>query len=280
MHYCNELPLILKWAYVPEHLPDYFCSFSDAKHYLDDDITYYCQPNGVSIIGYPLCPDFSVPGIESHVVGIAQRLKPGSIKTISPVQLNIPGYRCKNFEKDFYSCLELGKVFKNAKLRNMLKRASRDVYVSRTDAFTREHLLLLSGFIRSRGFDRDKTTFFHRLPDYLARCDRSMIIEARFLSDHSLAGFNVFDTGPGDYGFYLFNINTDRPRSFPGLNDLLLDLAISEIKALDKKYINMGLGVSSGIEGFKAKWGAVRFLPYYFQYFESAFSWKSFFIRG
>jgi len=276
----NKTVSLTTWAYVPEHMPDYFCAFSDAEHNLDEDIIYYSQPGLVSIIGYPLSSDFSITGIENHVASLVARLKPGSVKTISPEELNIPGYRCKDIQNDYYSCLELDKVAENVKLRNMLKRASRDVYVSSTDAFTKEHLLLLSEFIRIKGFDRDKATFFHRLPDYLARCERSMIFEARLHRDNSLAGYNVFDQGPGEYGFYLFNIYPEKSGRIPGLNDLLLEFALNEIKSRGKRFVNMGLGVSPGIERFKAKWGAARFLPYYYQYFEPAFRWKTFFSRG
>jgi hypothetical protein len=269
-----------KWAYVPEHIPDYFCSFSDADPFLDHDLIYYTHSGGMNIIAYPLTPDSSRPGLIDHITSLAGKFKPRSIKTISPVQLNISGYKPGISEKDFYSCLELDRINKNAKLRNMLKRASADVYVSRTGSFTKEHLLIFSDFIKIKEFDLEKAAFFHRLPDYLAQSPGSLIIEARFIKDQRLAGFTVFESGLGDYGFYLFNISANESRKIPGINDLLLDGAINEIKALGKKFINMGLGVNPGIERFKAKWGAARFLPYHYQYFEPAFSWRNFLKRG
>ncbi len=269
-----------KWAYLPEHVPDYFCSFSDAEPFLDQDLVYYTHSGGMNVIAYPLNPDSSHPDMDDHITRLAAKFKPRSIKSISPVQLSISGYKPGISEKDFYSCLELDRIRKNAKLRNMLKRASAEVCVSKADAFTKEHLLLVSDFIKIKGFDQEKAAFFHRLPDYLAQSAGSLIIEARFLNDQRLAGFTVFESGLGDYGFYLFNINANKSRKIPGINDLLLDGAINEIKAHGKKFINMGLGVNPGIERFKAKWGAARFLPYYYQYFEPAFSWKSFFKRG
>ncbi len=267
-------------AYVPEHLPDYFCSFSDSEAFVDSDLMYYMNPGEASIICYPLHADSSVPGFEDHVSSLVKKIKPSGLRTISPVNMNIPEYKCKYLERDYYSCLELDKVLKNAKLRNMLKRAAKDVHVDRAGAFTREHLDLLSEFIRRKGFDRDKAAFYHRLPDYLSGCPRGFIFEARRVRDRSLAGFTVFDMGPGDYCFYLFNMAKEESRGIPGLNDLLLDRALDAALSSGKKFANMGLGVSSGIERFKAKWGACRFLPYHYQYFEPAFSWKNFFSRG
>lgn len=266
--------------YVPEHIPEYFCPFSDAEPFRDNDLAYYTHSGAVSIIGYPLASDSRVEGIESHVIQLAAKLKPPLIKVISPVQLNIPGYKCKSYENDFYFCLELSKINMKAKLRNMLSRASQNVYVRKIDNFTREHLLVLQSFIKKKNFNREKTIFFHRLPDYLWQSSQSLLVEARLRKDESLAGFSIFHCGPGPYGFYLFNITNANSEKFPGINDLLLEQAIKEIKTQGKQYMNMGLGVNPGIKKFKAKWGAVPFLPYYYQDFKPAFSWKSFFKRS
>ncbi|MFP4455624.1 MAG: hypothetical protein ACOCPS_06335 [Desulfonatronovibrio sp.] len=265
--------------YVPEHIPEYFCAFSDSDPFQDKDIVYYLHSGTAHIIAYPLTPDPYIQGIESHVVQLAAKLKPSIIKVISPAGLNMSGYKCKSYENDFYFCLELNKITRHAKLRNMLRRASQSVYISKIDNFTREHLRGLQSFIKKKNFDREKTMFFHRLPDYLCQSDRSLLVEARLRKDRSLSGFSVFQSGPGPYGFYLFNITNADSGKIPGINDLLLEQAVKEMKIQGRQYMNMGLGVNPGIEKFKSKWGAVRFLPYYYQEFEPAFSWKSFFKR-
>ncbi|MFO7729055.1 MAG: hypothetical protein R6X11_12075 [Desulfonatronovibrio sp.] len=266
--------------YVPEHIPEYFCPFSDAEPFQDEDLVYYLHSGTIHIIAYPLNSEASVQSIEDHVIELVSKLKPSLIKVISPLRLNIPAYKCTSYENDFYFCLELSKISKNAKLRNMFKRASQSVYIRKVDTFTREHLRVLESFIRKKNFDREKTVFFHRLPDYLWQSGGSILVEARLRKDNSLTGFSVFHCGPGPYGFYLFNITHAESEKIPGINDLMLEQAINEINNQGKYFMNMGLGVNPGIEKFKAKWGAVPFLPYYYQNFEPAFSWKSFFKRS
>lgn len=277
----QDMEFSLQHAYVPEHLPDYMGAFSEAAFSLDRDIVYYSSSNSLNIIAYPLTADTtSLSGFKEHIAELAEKLRPGTIKVISPLYLKIDGYKCKNSERDFYSCLELSKVRQNAKLRNMLKRSAQVVKVEQGNAFTMEHLKLMSEFIKQKGLDREQEVFFHRLPDYLSQCSRSFMTEARYLKDNTLAGYSIFDPGEGNYGFYLFNIPSSDSRKIPGMNDLLLNCGIKSMISRGRDFLNMGLGISPGIEQFKAKWGAERFLPYHYQHFETALSWKKIFLSG
>lgn len=276
----KDIQFSLIHAYVPEHLPDYLGAFSDSTFSRDRDFVYYSSSNNLNIIAYPLTADTALPGFEDHIIELAVKLRPAALKVISPVPLKIIGYKCKKSQRDFYSCLDLSRVRQNAKLRNMLKRSAQVVKVEQGNAFTREHLKLMSEFIKQKGLDRIQEVFFHRLPDYLCQCSRAFMTEARYLKDNTLAGYSIFDPGEGNYGFYLFNIPSSDSRKIPGMNDLLLNCGIKSLIYRGKKFLNMGLGISPGIEQFKAKWGAVPFLPYYYQQFETAFSWKKVFLSG
>jgi hypothetical protein len=59
----------------------------------------------------------------------------------------------------------------------------------------------------------------------------------------------------------MFNFGSDA-RYVPGASDLLLSKVIQQAKTEKKKYINLGLGINSGVTFFKEKWGGVAFLPY------------------
>jgi hypothetical protein len=50
----------------------------------------------------------------------------------------------------------------------------------------------------------------------------------------------------------------------PGASDLLLSEVIQQAKTEGKKYMNLGLGINSGVTFFKKKWGGAVFLPYAF----------------
>jgi hypothetical protein len=61
----------------------------------------------------------------------------------------------------------------------------------------------------------------------------------------------------------MFNFSSDT-RYVPGVSDLLLSEVIQQAKTEGKKYINLGLGINSGVTFFKEKWGGSAFLPYAF----------------
>ena len=62
---------------------------------------------------------------------------------------------------------------------------------------------------------------------------------------------------------YMFNFSS-KDRSTPGASDLLLSEIINHARTEQKKYINLGLGINSGVTFFKTKWGGIPFLPYTF----------------
>ena len=59
----------------------------------------------------------------------------------------------------------------------------------------------------------------------------------------------------------MFNFSSDA-LYVPGASDLLLSEVIQQAKTERKKYINLGLGINTGVTFFKKKWGGVAFLPY------------------
>jgi len=269
--------LIYNLAYIPEHLPSYLCPFSDSEPCLDGGLLYYKAKNKINIIACPLPLDTKGPDLYSHVNSLVRELNPAELGCISPVPLNMHGCKPARTEYDLYYCLDLDNILSGPKLRNMLKRASSEVHISVGRDFTREHLELLRKFIEFKGLDQEKALFFHRIPEYLSHSETALVIEARTMRDNNLVAYDILETGSRLFAFYLFNITGKKSRDIPGVNDLLLQEAIKQARNLDKKYINMGLGINPGIVSFKAKWGARPFLPYYFQQFQPSFGWKRFF---
>ena len=269
--------LLYNLAYIPEHLPSYLCPFSDSEPCLDRGLLYYQAQGRINLIACPLPLDPKGPDLHSHVNSIAREMKPAELSSISPVSLHVDGYKPAWTEYDLYYCLDLDNIFSGPKLRNMLKRAFRDVQTFVGQDFTRDHLQLLRKFIEYKGLDREKALFFHRIPEYLNHSETAMVIEARTRRDNTLVAYDILETGSRMFAFYLFNITGKESRGIPGVNDLLLQEAIQQARKLNKRHINMGLGINKGIVAFKAKWGAYPFLPYYFQQFKPSFGWKRFF---
>ncbi len=269
--------LVYNLACIPEHLPVYLCPFSESEAYLHRGLLYYVLQESISLIACPLSLEVQGQDLYTHTNELLQHLNPVEINIISPVPLEIESFKCTRTERDLYYCLDLDNISGGPKLRNMLKRASREVHTCVVRDFTREHLQLLTSFIHLKGMDREKIHFFHRIPEYLNHSETALVIEARKKNDDMLVAYDILETGSRMFAFYLFNITGEQSRSIPGVNDLLLQEAINHAGNLGKKHINMGLGINPGIVAFKAKWGAYPFMPYYFQHFRPAFGWKRFF---
>jgi hypothetical protein len=76
-----------------------------------------------------------------------------------------------------------------------------------------------------------------------------------------LVAFDVADFGARAFAFYMFNFRS-RQHNLPGASDLLLAHLIARAQAEGKRYVNLGLGIDTGIAFFKRKWGAVPFLKH------------------
>jgi hypothetical protein len=139
----------------------------------------------------------------------------------------------------------------------MVRRAARQVRV--TDGkFDREHRKLVERFLAAHEFSAEQTHIYKRLKQYYQKSKSACLLEARF--SNALIAFTIVDVGAADYAFYMFSIRS--PASVPGTSDLLFRKMVDLAQAEGKKAINLGLGIHSGIRGFKEKWGGVPFLSH------------------
>ncbi len=261
-------------AYIPEQLPRYLLPFSEREPRFHQGLLYYQAGSQLNIIAYPLPLEIKGPVLKDHIQDLVHKLRPRDLKVFSPIQLQVSSFKQARWEQDYYYCLDLNRVATGAKLRNMLKRASREAYTSVSRDFTREHLQIVTNFIRYKGFQKDKALFFHRLPEYLAHSETALILEARLRENNEIVAFDILETGARMYAFYLFNITDAKTKDIPGINDLLVQEMVHLAQDNGKRFINMGLGINPGIVSFKAKWGAFPFVPYHFQEFRPGFSWR------
>ena len=78
-----------------------------------------------------------------------------------------------------------------------------------------------------------------------------------------LVAFDVAEFGAKYYAIYMFNFSS-KDRYIPGASDLLLSGVINQAITEQKKYINLGLGISPGVTFFKKKWGGTPFPSLHF----------------
>ena len=123
----------------------------------------------------------------------------------------------------------------------------------------KEHKKLIKSFLSDHDLTKAQKHIFKHISHYLKRSPSACLLEAR--KEDSLAAFAIVDTGSADYAFYLFNIRSNR-LNIPGASDLLFHEMVGLAQSEQKKAINLGLGVNSGIQRFKEKWGGAPFLSY------------------
>lgn len=255
---------IYKNAYVPEHLIHYQVSFSDMEPGLIGQYLYYYSDDVISFIGYPLQGGPEEGQFQKAIDQVIRQHSPKELRVISDKVHPIPKYEIDvQQDEDRYSILDIDSIVLKSKLRNMLNRAGRELTINHTREYTMEHHILLVDFLNNKKLDRETTNFFNRIPDYISYSNIPLILEARF-GNGKLQGYNIVDFSQGNYCFYMFNITGDKSNYVPGAADLLLNQLIEVAKSKGIGQVNLGLGISTGIERFKRKWGQGRDLPFFY----------------
>jgi len=247
------------YAYVPEHLSHYVTAVSQTEPFFIDDFLVHVKNDHFIFVGYPLRDPWGEKQMVKVLESAIQRFKPRSVALIAPA---IPSSlkNCAHPPPDHYYRLELSSISISQKLRNMLKRADRELSVEKSTEFDEEHRKMIVKFLKTHPVDEATGFIFSRINDYLSSSPTARIFEARNKRDE-LVGFDVAEFRPKDYALYMFNFGSDT-RYVPGASDLLLSEVIKQAKTESKKYINLGLGINPGVTFFKKKWCGVPFLPY------------------
>ena len=251
----QDLSLIHRHAYIPEHLPDYVESISTAKPQLIDNHLCFTRRNHLLFIGYSLGVD-TQNGASAYTVA-CNRFQPSSVAIIAP-ELWETGESFEKQETDSYYRLDLPLAVVPPGVAYMVRRAARELVVE-SGKFGREHRKIIKGFLAQHRLDDQQKYIFKHIHQYLKRSKTGRVLEAR--KDGRLAAFTIVDLGSAESAFYLFNFRSTK-LDIPGASDLLFHEMVNLAQAEGKKHINLGLGINTGIRRFKEKWGGKPFLPY------------------
>ncbi len=248
-------------AYVPEHLPAYVTAISQAEPFLSGDFVLYVGQDHLIFVGYPLSENFNEEQMTKALDEATTRFKSSVVSVTAPT---IPASMtdCGQASSDTYYRLDLSELSVPQKVRNMLRRASRDVSVDRGKVFGKEHKRLVDEFLDTHRLAEETQFIFERIPEYVNKSNTAWLFEARNRRGE-LVAFDVAEFGARHYAFYMFNFCSGR-HYVPGASDLLLSEVIAQARTEDKRYINLGLGINPGVTFFKTKWGGTPFLPHRF----------------
>lgn len=254
-----EERLILRHAYVPEHIPGYVRAISGAEPCLLGDYLCFRAEDSLLFNGYPLEFPFDEATLGRAVEAVVSRFKPRRVALIAP---KIPETLAASRPRERDQCyrLDLFRITRDAKLRNMLRRASQDTQVESSHEIREEHLSLIAEFLITHPVSEESRYIFGRIPAYVSAVPSAWVFSARERTG-ALIAFDVAEFGAKDYAFYQFNFRS-RKHYVPGASDLLLEAVIALAQSEGKGFLNLGLGINPGVRRFKEKWGGKPFLSY------------------
>ena len=243
---------IEEYAHVPEHVIHYVTAVSGAEPFLLQDFLLYLGKEHLIFVGYPLKDPFDGKRMKKTFDEALKRFKPADVALIAPVFP--PGFaRARARTSDDYYRLDLPLTSIPQKVRNMLERARKDLFVEKVRSFSREHEKLMHEFLKTHFIDEQTQFILWKTPTYLESAPTALIFEARN-RNRDLVAFDVAEFGPRHYAMYMFNI-TSREQYVPGASDLLLFEVVQHARAAGKAYINLGLGINPGVAFFQEKMG-------------------------
>jgi hypothetical protein len=243
----------------------YVTAISQTEPFLFDDFLAYANHQRLIFVGYPLEQAFDEKRMGKNLEKAVRRFKPRNVALTAPV-LPTSLRNIAHPPSDHYYRLDLSSISVSQKLRNMLKRAGRELSVKKNTDFDEEHQQMITEFLKAHPVEEATGFIFNKIDEYLSSSPNVWVLDARNERDE-LVAFDVAEFTPKDYALYMFNFGSDA-RYVPGASDLLLSEVIQEAKTAGKKFINLGLGINPGVAFFKKKWGGVVFLPYAFCLYE------------
>lgn len=258
----DYLSHITACAQTPDQLLSYVGSVSGLKSDLCGNfLLHHGEGYGV-LIGYANDGDQSCPGLDEAVEQALARKDIGHLTVIAPKKPDHAPAEAE-IKQDNYWLLQLPCKGKSQKLRNMLKRARREVAIDNGNGkgcWTREHARLATGLCQKKGAVLEAGTkyIFEHLESYLENTPEAILFSA-IAGDGKLVGCAIGDYSALNTAFYMFAFRAEH--AAPGVADLLLEALIAEAEERGHGLVNLGLGIDAGVEFFKKKWGALPDLP-------------------
>ncbi len=250
----RERKYVYKHAYVPEHVPEYVQAISGAEPFLQDGYIVYVRGQYGILIGYPLAEE--TPSLLDQFQSFRMRFGLTECVVLAQDVQCIPGIHSDPNSVDQYYRLPIPITSMHPQNAYMVRRAGRELSVSE-GIFGSEHLALVNDFCKRRCISDFQTRIFSRIEGYLKISPHAKLIEAR--KGDTLVAYNIVELGSSRNLFYMFNFRNHAHR-LPGASDLLFFFMTQMAESHSKDFINLGLGISTGVRRFKEKWGAKPFM--------------------
>jgi len=255
----DRLARVSAEAVVPEQVVPYVCAVAGSKPKVIGPCVGYESDGTIVLVGYPL-HDPRDAGAMADAVGEA--LRTSGLQRLTVIGPTRPpqapaGIRAT---EDAYFALPLPAPPQGQKLRNLLRRAGRELTLVRGQRLEDDQSALVQRYLNERRLAASTRHIFRQLSRYFESSAGCLIVSAR-LADGRLAAFAVGEFTSLSTAFFMFCFR-DPDLAPPGSADLALSGLLQEAHERGQTLMNLGLGVSEGIRFFKRKWGGAPFLPY------------------
>lgn len=249
-------------AVVPDQLLPYVAAVSGLESSLVAGCALHRAEGQAVLVAYPPGDPLSASKVDEAVRLACEQPGIEHLTVIAPTRPDAAPADAVT-SADYYWQLDLPKAPYSGKLKNMLKRASRELALEQASgpgAWSPAHSALVEDFCRRKGsaLSADTVFLFGQLGKYVSQAPDALLFTAR--AGGRIAGMAICDYTALGTAFYMFAFRSkDAP---PGTADFLLAALADEAAERGHSRLNLGLGINPGIEFFKRKWGASRGLPY------------------
>jgi hypothetical protein len=255
----DRLARVTAGAAVPEQVVAYVCAVAGSRSRMIADCVGYASGGTLVLVGYPLHDPHDAKAMTAAVNEALDMPGLERITVIGPARPPQAPEKASVTEDSYYG-LPVPVPPPGQKLRNLIRRARRELSIVQGRRLENDHTALVQRYLGERRLAAGMRHIFRQLPRYLEASAGSLIVSAR-LADGRLAAFAVGEFASLATAFFMFCFrNADLAP--PGSADLVLSGLLNEALQRGHTRMNLGLGVSTGIRFFKQKWGAEPFLPY------------------
>jgi hypothetical protein len=255
----DRLARVTAAAVVPEQVVDYVRAVAGSMPRMFGTCVGYPSGTGAVLVGYPLHDPFDHRSMAAAVEQVLQTPGLEHITVIGPARPPQAPETAETAEDGYYA-LPLPPPPPGQKLKNLLRRAGRELRLVSGRRFEADHAALVQRYVDERPLAAGTRQIFRRLASYVEASAGSLIVSAR-RTDGRLAAFAVGEFAALATAFFMFCFR-DADLAPPGSADLAFNGLLQEAQQRGQTRMNLGLGVSDGIRFFKRKWGAETFLPY------------------
>jgi hypothetical protein len=255
----DRLARVTAEAAVPEQVVAYVAAVAGSRPRMIGDCVGYASGGALVLIGYPLHDPRDAKALAAAVNQALQLPGLERITVIGPVRPpQAPSTAV--VAQDLYYALPVPAPPPGPKLRNLLRRARRELSIVQGRSWENDHAALVQRYLDERRLAAGTRRIFGQVPRCIEASAGSLVVSGR-LADGRLAAFAVGEFAALATAFFMFCFR-DPELAPPGSADLVLSGLLEEARRRGQTRMNLGLGVNAGIGFFKRKWGAEPFLPY------------------